>query len=263
MLLLKAWPIYNKARARPVRTTRGDAENSGPNSGTERRRTSFPIASWPGTVIPRSLLTANIRLKRNSRYLTQAMPPDTIFVTLTVCFVDHWIVRHATSARERIGIRYALLAVTRGSGKRCSCFLFFSYSFRFWLASLLSLSLFLSLFLSFGFPPYTSTTRTPRYAHALTVRRQMHPTMYFCCCAVYIRDAHAAGQGRLLSLRRGKAFLFFETKKILRNNENLYNFKDFIRNNFVIKNFSVIYYSLMTSCNTYVHVACFFLYLLC
>jgi len=145
MLLLKAWPIYNKARARPVRTTRGDAENSGPNSGTERRRTSFPIASWPGTVIPRSLLTANIRLKRNSRYLTQAMPPDTIFVTLTVCFVDHWIVRHATSARERIGIRYALLAVTRGSGKRCSCFLFFSYSFRFWLASLLSLSLFVSL----------------------------------------------------------------------------------------------------------------------
>ena len=141
-------------------------------------------------------------------------------------------------------------------------FLLLLFSFLTRLPSLF-LSLFLSLFFSFGFPPYTSTTRTPRYARALTVRRQMHPTMYFCCCAVYTRDAHAAGQGRLLSLRRGKAFLFFETKKILGNNENLYNFKDFIRKNFVIKNFSVIYYSLMTVINTYVHVACFFLYLLC
>lgn len=44
MLAPETWPIYNKARARIARrgAARRDAENSDPNSGTERRSPSSP-----------------------------------------------------------------------------------------------------------------------------------------------------------------------------------------------------------------------------
>ena len=211
MLLLKAWPTYNKARARPARgdARRRDAENS----GTERRRTSYPIASWPCTVILRPSTHREYQVEEEQQVLDTSHAAGHHF-RHSHCKLRGSLNRTTrdVGARKNKNTLYSLLHAE--AEKRCGCS--FSYS------SLTRLPF--SFSLSFDFPPYTSTTRTPRYARALTVRRQMHPTMYFCCCAVYTRDARAAGQGRIIAEAwRGFSFFFFfffspKTKKVLGSN---------------------------------------------
>lgn len=101
--------------------------------------------SHPGRapLAARRLLTANIRLKRNSRYLTQVMPPDTIFVTLTVCTELRETLNRTSHARERQGkIRFytllyaendaiALFSVSRLASDPPPFSLFFSLSLAF------------------------------------------------------------------------------------------------------------------------------------
>jgi len=203
----------DEARARLV-ATRRDAEISGTDSGTantaERR---FPSRSQPrrAPLAPRPLLTANIRLKRNSRYLTQVMPPDTIFVTLTVSHGASWITESYDARRRRAaketGARFLPLHAEAENAGGCP-FLFSS-------PPAFSLSLSLSLLPSLR----TSTTRTSRDARASTVRRQMHRTMYFCCCAVYPRCARnrPARAVTFAATRRGGLTSFRDEEKHSKN----------------------------------------------
>lgn len=158
----------------PAKDERLDRLGSPPLQDTRSRQTD-----------ENNILTANIRLKRNSKYFTQVIPPDTIFVTVLLFF--HCL-RRRRAPRHRVDVPSVVRLVC--IRKRSAATLVFFPSRGIGLFRLLRVPVSSSLLLL-----YISQRNRARDARASTARRQVMRTMYFCCCAVYTSGARALLDG--------------------------------------------------------------------